>query len=97
MIDSTDFAPPGSRLGRSLDEVFAEMLRAAGHNLRMAERGALLLEDLDKLAQGLSPDVSRHLQQAWLRFMDGERHRRSRPRNRAYLVKPVAGDRHRHV
>lgn len=71
VIDSTDFAPPGSRLGRSLDEVFAEMLRAAGHNLRMAERGALLLEDLDKLAQGLSPDVSRHLQQAWLRFMDG--------------------------
>lgn len=71
VIDSTDFAPPGSRLGRSLDEVFAEMLKAAGHNLRMAERGALLLEDVDKLALSLSPEVSRHLQQAWLRFMDG--------------------------
>lgn len=71
IVDAAGFGPPGSRYRRSLDEVFGEVLRAANGQIKRAERGALLIENLDQLIESISmPGVS-ELQQSWTRLLAG--------------------------
>ena len=69
IVDAAGFGT--SRIqGRPLDEIFGEMLQAAGNKLSQAEKGVLLLENLDHLLR-LVPEAGRDLQQAWVQLMNG--------------------------
>ncbi len=71
VVDATGFAPAGSKLGRSMDEIFGEMLQAAAGKVRTARRGALLIENLDQLAQPTSGSVTNDVQHSWMRLLNG--------------------------
>lgn len=71
IVDAAGFGPSGSRYRRSIDEVFGEVLRAASGQIKRAERGALLIENLDQLIENVSTPGISELQQSWTRLFAG--------------------------
>jgi ATP-dependent protease Clp ATPase subunit len=72
VVDACGFAPPGSKTGRPLEEVFGHLLHAAQGHVQHAEHSALLIEGIDEV------DDPR-LRQGWARLIGGQQRRVATP------------------
>jgi ATP-dependent Clp protease ATP-binding subunit ClpX len=94
LADATRFTEAGYA-GADVEEILADLLTAAGGDVRLAERGIVYIDEVDKLArrQTSSRDVSGEgVQQALLKLLEGRPVTLPPDRTRVHDPEPVTID-----
>jgi ATP-dependent Clp protease ATP-binding subunit ClpX len=94
LADATRFTQAGYT-GADVEEILVDLLTAAGGDLRLAERGIVYIDEIDKLARRHTSgrDVSGEgVQQALLKLLEGTRLSLPLERTRVHDAEPISID-----
>jgi len=70
IADATDMANSAD-FSKAIEKVFINLIKAAGGNVNMAEKGIIVIDEVDKLVTGANHEKGKNLQHSLLKIIEG--------------------------